>query len=73
MVDRIGPFATTANSTSIAESIFELNNALQPWTEDRDILLVNRGFRDCIGSLEEAGFDIRMPIFLSTNEGSCQQ
>ncbi|CAF4954165.1 unnamed protein product [Rotaria sp. Silwood1] len=57
VVDAIGPFAGNANDASITESILQLNDSLQRWTDYGDILLVDRGFRDCIGSLEEAGFE----------------
>ena len=64
VVDKIGPFAATANDTSIVESILGLNNTLQLWREDGDFLLVDKGSRGCIGSLEEEGFDVRIPTFL---------
>ncbi|CAF5001179.1 unnamed protein product, partial [Rotaria sp. Silwood1] len=68
VVDAIGPFAGNANDASITESILQLNDSLQRWTDYGDILLVDRGFRDCIGSLEEAGFEVRMPAFLPTKQ-----
>ncbi len=55
VVDTIGPFSGAANDASITESILQLNDSLQLWTEDGDTMIVDRGFRDCIGSLEEAG------------------
>ncbi|CAF4411180.1 unnamed protein product [Rotaria sp. Silwood2] len=68
VVDAMGPFAGNANDPSITESILQLNDSLQRWTEYGDILLVNRGFRDCIESLEEAGFEVRMPAFLPAKQ-----
>ena len=63
VIDTIGPFAATVNNASTTESILELNNTLQLWTKDGDILLVNRSFRACNASLAETGFDIRIPTF----------
>jgi hypothetical protein len=68
VVDKIGPFTATANDASITESILELSSTLELWTENGDILLVDRCFRDCIGSLEEAGFEVRMPKILSAKQ-----
>ena len=64
VVDAIGSFAATANNASITESNLEFNNTLQLWTEDGNILLVNKDFRACNGFVAEAGFDIRIPTFL---------
>ena len=64
VVDTIGPFSGAANDVSITENILQLNNTLQLWVEPGDTVIVDRGFRDCIGSLEDAGFEVRMPAFL---------
>ena len=31
-------------------------------------MIVDGGFRDSIGSLEEAGFEVRMPVFLFAHQ-----
>jgi len=68
VVDTVGPFSGAANDASITESILQLNDSLQLWTEDGDTVIVDRGFRDCIGSLEDAGFEVRMPAFLPAQQ-----
>ncbi|CAF3865016.1 unnamed protein product, partial [Didymodactylos carnosus] len=63
-VDCLGPFPANANDAKITESILQLNNTFQYWCEDGDVAIVDRAFRDVIESLEENGFDVRMPSFL---------
>ena len=64
VVDTIGPSSGATNDASITERILQLNNTLQLWVEPGDTVIVDRGFRDCIGPPEDVGFVVRMPAFL---------
>ena len=68
IVDTVDPFSGVAKDASITKNILRINDSLQLWTEDGDTMIVDRGFRDSIGSLEEAGFEVRMPVFLSAHQ-----
>ena len=68
IVDTVGPFSGVANDASITENILRINDSLQLWTEGGTTMIVDGGFRDSIGSLEEAGFEVRMPVFLSAHQ-----
>ena len=73
MVDTIDLFSGVPNDASIAENILGLNDSSQLWAEDGGTMIVNRGFRDSIESLEEAGFEVRMLAFLPAHQNSYQQ
>ena len=53
--------------------IFFDSMILELWIEDGDNMIVDRGFRSSIGSLEETGFEIRMPAFLLAHQKQYRQ
>lgn len=58
----LGPFKATENDATITEKIFN-NNSLPSTRSLRpeDIIIVDRGFRDCEVSLINHGFIVKMP------------
>ena len=63
----MGPFLADGrnNDASIAENLF-INNEqdILNWLQDDDIIVVDRGFRDAINTIERYGFNVQMPDFL---------
>ena len=68
IVDRMGPFSGVGNDGSITENILRLNDSSQLWTEDGDIMIIDKGFCDSTESLEEAGFEMQIPAFLRAHQ-----
>lgn len=53
------------NDSAITKHIFERNlDNIKTWLKDDDILVVDRGFRDCREFLHELGLKTEMPHFL---------
>lgn len=57
----IGPFQASKNDASIMEDILIGNPNIFENIKDGDILLVDRGFRDCVSLLKKRGFDVKIP------------
>ncbi|XP_065213296.1 uncharacterized protein LOC135840599 [Planococcus citri] len=71
IIDVIGPFYADGknNDANIMAAILKANaNCLFSWLKPNDIFIVDRGFRDCLGLLEELGFIYKMPHFLSKGQ-----
>ena len=66
-----GPFFSNFqnNDASILKHIM-LNNYedILNWTNEGDIMLLDRGFRDSLGVLKALGIDVAMPSFLDRNK-----
>ena len=41
------------------------NHPAKSWFKENDLFVVDRGFRDAVDFLEEAGFRVQMPCYLS--------
>ena len=63
----LGPFLADSKNTdaSIAKNIF-INNEqdVLNWIHDDDVVIVDRGFRDSISTLNRFGLNVQMPDFL---------
>ena len=73
----VGPFLADGknNDASIAKNIF-INNEqdILNWLHDDDIIIVDRGFRDAINTIERFGFNVEMPDFLKGKKQlSCKE
>lgn len=70
-----GVYKATENDATIAEKIFKENNPVIASYRPRDILIVDRGFRDSFVHLSNLGFIVKMPACsvhpqLSTKEAN---
>lgn len=63
----VGPFMATENDASIMKKILPENIPAMRNFEERDVMLVDRGFRDCVEELESYGFIVRIPAHASGN------
>lgn len=62
-----GPFLADGknNDAAIAECIFKTNDGnILDWLEDDDVIVVDRGFRDAVGTMAQLGFRVQIPCFL---------
>lgn len=72
-VDILGPYQANQNDSTIMRHIFdskfdEIMNILR----DGDVMLLDRGFRDCENMLKDVGFVVRMPEFVNKSDGTGQ-
>lgn len=57
----VGPFKATQNDATIMTQIIPENiPAMRNFMED-DVMLVDRGFRDCVEDFEARGYEVRIP------------
>lgn len=57
----VGPFKATENDASIMTKIIPKNIPAMRNFIENDVMLVDRGFRDCVEDFEERGFEVRIP------------
>ena len=61
------------NDAAITKHIFLTNSeGINDWFLPNDLLIIDRGFRDCLQFLEKYGMKTRMPAFLNKAEKSFQ-
>lgn len=63
IVFAMGPFPASTNDAKVLESIVAESNALNNLIAG-DVILLDRGFRDCIEFLKNRGFTVHMPALL---------
>lgn len=73
----IGPFLADGknNDASIARNIF-INNEedILNWLNDDEVIVVDRGFRDAVPTLNRFGYNVEMPAFLNGRKQlSCEE
>jgi hypothetical protein len=64
----VGPFLADGknNVASIAKNIFMNNEeGILDWLEDDGIVVLDRGFRDALTTINNFGFRVQMPDFLN--------
>ncbi|CAF1234849.1 unnamed protein product, partial [Didymodactylos carnosus] len=61
ILDVIGPFYATDNDATISKYILRTIQGLDTLTEDGDVQIVDRGFRDAAQHFKELGYDVKMP------------
>lgn len=62
-----GPYLADGknNDAAIADSIFKRNQGqILDWLQDEDVIVVDRGFRDVVGTIVQLGFKVEIPHFL---------
>ena len=67
----LGPFfSNNSNSDASILKHIMINNYddILGWTEENDIMILDRGFRDSLGVLRSLGIDVAMPSFLDPNQ-----
>lgn len=57
----VGPFMATENDATIMTKIIPNNIPAMRNFMENDVMLVDRGFRDCVEELEEKGYQVRIP------------
>lgn len=57
----LGPFKATENDAAITEKIFTADTPCTRAFMPEDIIILDRGFRDCITDLMNRGFIVKMP------------
>lgn len=63
----VGPFKATENDATIMKQIIPENiPAMRNFMKD-DVMLVDRGFRDCVKDFEERGFQVKIPAHATGN------
>ncbi|CAB0041034.1 unnamed protein product [Trichogramma brassicae] len=70
ILDVHGPFFSDSqnNDASMMRYQWENDENLRNWFEDRDIFIVDRGYRDVVPMLENLGFECRMPPTIRTGQ-----
>lgn len=71
IVFTLGPYPAVKNDAQIMQSILENYNALDNLNAG-DVILLDRGFRDCVHLLTNKGFDVRTPAFLQRSQNKQQ-
>ncbi|CAF1598422.1 unnamed protein product, partial [Didymodactylos carnosus] len=63
----LGPFLSDSsnNDANILKHVFlsDMEDVLQ-WVQENDVLVVDRGFCNCLGVMKRFGIDVAMPPFL---------
>lgn len=57
----LGPFKATQNDAKIAEIILSENNHIFRNMETADVVVLDRGFRDCVAQFQSRGFIVKTP------------
>ncbi|CAF3738772.1 unnamed protein product [Rotaria socialis] len=64
----IGPFLSnySNNDASIMQNILHRNtDGIRNWLNEDDVIVVDRGFRDCVNAMEDLGLNVVFPPFLN--------
>jgi hypothetical protein len=71
IVSAMGPYySDSKNNDSMMTKhiIYNDREDVRQWLHKGDVLVVDRGFRDCVSELERFGYKTRMPAFLPKSE-----
>lgn len=63
ILDVFGPFAANKNDAEILKTVFEETEIGKMFLPG-DVILLDRGFRDCVKFLEKKNFIVKMPAFI---------
>lgn len=67
IVHALGPYPARDNDATILEKVDRTTDAFQS-LRNGDILILDRGFRDCVKYFEQRGFDVRMPSLVQNSQ-----
>lgn len=70
IVDVIGPFKATENDAKITKKLFEKENGIMNIFQPDDIMVVDRGFRDCVTFLTQRKFNVLMPSCVTKKDAN---
>lgn len=69
IIDILGPFAATKSDASIMSDFINDENSVFHWFfEQNDVLILDRGFRDCVPGLEACGYKVHLPPTKESND-----
>lgn len=69
IIDILGPFAATKSDASIMSDFINGESSVFHWFfEENDVLILDRGFRDCVPDLEESGYEVHLPPTKDRND-----
>lgn len=71
IVQALGPYAASDNDAKILKSIFETTTAFENLKRG-DVIILDRGFRDCVSFLEAKGFEVKMPSLLQRSQSKAR-
>lgn len=71
IVYAFGPYPASQNDATILKSIFDRSDAFDH-LQNHDILLLDRGFRDCVQFVESKGLEVKMPALLQLSRDKKQ-
>lgn len=63
-----GPFHATKNDATIMNEILNEERSIFQILRNGDVLVVDRGFRDCISALRSRGFVVKVPMGTQSNQ-----
>lgn len=64
IIDTFGPFSAKTNDAPILKDIFE-KTSIEKIFRAGDVMLLDRGFRDCVRFLRTKNLDVRLPKFMN--------
>ncbi|CAF1173234.1 unnamed protein product [Didymodactylos carnosus] len=67
----LGPFFADGknNDSEITKHLLYNNvQGFQNWMKPGDVIVVDRGFRDCLADLQKFGYETKMPLFLKKDQ-----
>lgn len=67
IIDVFGPYPATKNDSEILKEVFE-QTSIENMFNAGDIMLVDRGFRDCTDFLQNKGLDVKIPEFIQKGQ-----
>lgn len=68
IIGTVGPFSARKNDATILDEILnDPNNVLFKNLHPGDVIVLDRGFRDCINVLRRRGFTVKVPTLLTIN------
>lgn len=67
----MGPFKATTNDAQVLDAIVRDSNPLDKLMPG-NVILLDRGFRDCVPLLRARGFNVQMPALLQRSENKQQ-
>lgn len=74
IIAAIGPFSARKNDATILKEILnDPNDSLFKHLHRGDIIVLDRGFRDCVTILRDRGFIVKMPTLISTSNQLTRQ
>lgn len=67
----LGTYPATQNDASILKTLFETTDAFDNM-QHGDIMILDRGFRDCVKYIEEKGITVKMPALIQKSDSKSQ-